>query len=94
MTPEIIIQFLPLGIGGLIAGLVINWKREDDKKHKEELVDLLANYDKHISRLDTRDERMLLILQANTDALRALQAAITLLVDVDKLEQRLGKRGQ
>lgn len=90
-------QFLPLGIGGVLAAITANWKHEDDKKHAEDLKTLTARHDEEmksiIMRMENRDERMLTILQGNTEALRSLQSAIQILIDVDKLEERLSKHG-
>lgn len=90
---EVLSQFFPLGIGGILAIIVVHWKREDDKRYAESLRELITRHDQHITRLEARDERMLEIIQRHTDVLSGLQSAISLLVDVDKLETRITRRG-
>ncbi|MBN1286162.1 MAG: hypothetical protein JXB47_12260 [Anaerolineae bacterium] len=59
-------QIASLGLGAVIAVIVLNWKRDDDRKYAEALKTLGAEGDR---RLDL----MLDAFRANTEALNGLR---------------------
>lgn len=85
MDLELIKTLAELGVSVLIAGLVLIWKRADDKEHRAELVKLTE-------RTEAREAKLLELAVATTDALRALESTVAQLVQLDRLEERL-RRG-
>jgi hypothetical protein len=45
-------QMLSLGVGGIIAGLVLWWKRQDDQEHKEDIKKLNSEFKDTIKELN------------------------------------------
>lgn len=92
MDPQLIALVMPLGVGGVIAIIVIMWKRSDDKIHAEALESLNRKYAEDVAsmvaRLEARDDRMLSIVTANTEVLRGLMSAVAVLSDLSKLESK------
>lgn len=82
MDPELIKVFASMGVGGVLALVVMRWKRDDDVKYTASLLEVNK-------RMETRDERMLLIIEANTIALRGLQSAVESVASIKKIEERL-----
>jgi len=70
-----------LGIGGVIAALVLYWKRVDDKAYSESLKEIIA-------RMEKREADYLVAMQADTSAKLELASAIRELKFVDRLEKR------
>jgi hypothetical protein len=65
-----------LGVGGLLAAIVMNWKRQDDLRYGVELKGL--------------NERMLVVVDGNTKAMLCMTAAVEALCSLQKMEERLG----
>ena len=79
---EIITQLASLGLGAVIAGMVLVWKRADDKRYSDSLL-LLSTAQ------EVREERLLKILDVNTAALTAIQLTVESLVSKVDLERRI-----
>lgn len=73
---------LTLGIGGVIAALVLYWKRIDDKAYAESLKVLLG-------RAEERENRLITLLEATNKTQNDVARAIGDLRFVDRLEKRI-----
>ncbi len=86
-------ELISLGVGGIIAGLVLVWKRQDDVNHAKALAELSAAHIKALeimfARMEVRDKSSVEVIQANTTALVALQAAVAQLNALKQLNDRL-----
>ena len=76
MGESLLNSLIGLGVGGVLAGLVLQWKRQDDQRYQEEL--------------RTLTERMLMALDANTKAMQGMTSAVEALCSLQKMEERLG----
>ena len=84
-------QLATLGLGGIVAGLVLIWKRSDDTarlKEKEEHAHEIAAM---FARLELRDKMSMEIVQANTAALVALQTTVAQLGALKELNDRIAE---
>lgn len=68
-------DFLSFGIGGVLAGILLYWKRLDDQRHAEEL--------------KTLAERSLEAIDKVTDALNAQRDALTGMTALNDIEERI-----
>jgi|SRR3990172_11977160 len=82
MESQLLGSLASLGVGGLIAALVLIWKRADDKAHAKILETMFA-------RMEQRDKSALEIIQGNTTAVTTLQATVAGLSALTKLNERL-----
>ncbi len=82
-----------LGIGGLIAIVTLMWKRADDAAHREEMKRLHSEHEgelKHIVDASSRrEDRIIELVKANTDALKGLQIAIETMTRLTELERKI-----
>lgn len=80
-------QLLSLGIGGIIAALVLWWKRQDDKEHKEELTkhkqEILRITEKHqesvakiVESGSKREDRMIEALHTTSEAVKEFSVIV------------------
>ena len=80
-------QLFSLGVGGVVAALVLWWKRQDDKEHKEEMAkqhelhraDLLAHKEEMkvlLEKSDKREERLANAFDAFSSTLKDLTAVV------------------
>jgi hypothetical protein len=65
MTTEQFTQLFSLGIGGVIAAVVLYWKRDDDKSHKAALI-------AHAAELSKINTTLIKVITANTRAINTL----------------------
>ena len=86
MEIDFIQQVADYGLAAVVFVIVILWKRADDVRRERETASIMAA-------LSEREDRLLKIVQDNTAALNALQAAIAQLATMDRLEDRLGRSG-
>ncbi len=63
LEPQTLIS---LGVGGILALILLYWKRVDDLAHAKTLASIIA-------RMDNQTEKVLDVITANTAALVALQ---------------------
>ena len=82
MEIGLITQLSSLGLGAVIAVIVLLWKRGDDARYIKSLEDF-------VTRSETRDERMLKVIESTTLALQALQKTIETLTVMSHLEKRI-----
>lgn len=82
MDPELLKILVSTGVGGVLAGIVLWWKRLDDQKHAADLKTIME-------RRDRTDDRTLQIIDANTAALRSLQGAVENVASLRGIEERL-----
>ncbi len=79
-------QVASLGLGAVVAMIVLNWKRDDDRKYAESLQTLVAGGEK-------RFDLMLDAFRANTEALNGLRETLDRQQSTEKIldlvEQRL-----
>ncbi len=75
-------QLSSLGLGAVIAIIVLLWKRADDQAHRDELAAIIA-------RMEARDERMLAALESTALALQSLQETVESLSALNRLEERI-----
>lgn len=89
----LIAQLATLGVGGLIAAVVLVWKRQDDIKNDKTLAELNAAHIKAMevmfARMELRDKSSTEVIQANTAALVGLQASIAQLNALKQLIDRI-----
>jgi transposase len=82
-----------LGIGGLIAIVTLMWKRADDASHREEMKRLHGEHEEELKRViesaARREDRIIELVKANTDALKGLQIAIETMTRLTELEQKI-----
>ena len=78
MQLELINGVASLGLGAVLAVIVLMWKRTDDKRY--------------IERLEAREDRLIGIVDANTTAMRDLKHAIDGLATTASMEERLLER--
>lgn len=65
---DLLIKFLPsLGVGSVVAIIVLLWKRSDDKRFEKTICNLA--------------DKMLLVIQKNTEANTVLRESVDLLVE-------------
>ena len=69
MTPEQFAQLFSLGIGGIIAGVVLYWKRDDDKAWR-------TRETAHATELSKLNETLVKVLTNNTRALNTLSLIV------------------
>lgn len=82
MELSLISQLASLGLGAVIAGVVLIWKRNDDQKHQETLEDI-------IKRLEARDDRALKVIEITAATMQSLQKTIEAFAILDRLEERI-----
>jgi len=93
-----------LGVGGILAGIVIWWKRQDDEKH---LAEWRSREEQHRNELQAMNDRFITQWKAalegnrrerrdNTEALRGLIESVTALtntvekvIDAQNISERL-----
>lgn len=68
-APAAIGDWIGYGVGGGVALLVMQWKRQDDQAHNKTLEAFNVRYETHLT-------NMMEVTRANTAALVALQATI------------------
>lgn len=78
---QLISQFASLGLGGVIALVVLVWKREDEKRWGDIL-------QKMAERTESREARILQVIESFTTAIGGLQRTIDALVQTSKLDER------
>lgn len=71
-----------LGIGGIIAALVLYWKRIDDRAYADSLTKLIA-------RAEERENRLIALLEQTNKTQIDVARAIGDLRFVDRLEKRI-----
>lgn len=77
-----IAAFASLGVGGLVAYLMLHWKREDDKQYRENVRELA-------DRSMTLHERTLEAIVANTKAMNALIDTVNSVAALQEIKGRL-----
>ena len=84
MDPEVtlISDAIQLGIGGVVAVLVLLWKRADDRKHQEDMKSM-------IERAERREDQQTAVISANTAAVSSLNSIVNKMIDLDAIEKRL-----
>ena len=88
-----------LGVGGIIAMVVICWKRADDKMYVETIrqaadehtKDVKERDDMHISSLDRLATRQMDIMEDNTKVMQQVATAVERLCALSKMEERMMK---
>jgi hypothetical protein len=82
-----------LGVGGLVAVLVLIWKRLDDRDHKAELAKMAAEYAADLKANAARTESLLSrafdVIDNNTKALLALTGSIDKMDLLGRLDSRI-----
>jgi hypothetical protein len=78
-------QIASLGLGAVIAIIVLNWKRDDDRKHVEALQAFMAEGNR-------RFELMLDAFQANTEALNGLRETLEQGQRAERMIEQLERR--
>jgi hypothetical protein len=73
-----LVQISSLGLGAVLAIIVLNWKRGDDARYAEALKALVDEGNR-------RFDMMLEAFRANTEALSQLREAIEGMQDTDRL---------
>lgn len=90
---ETIQAFVGLGVGGMVAIVVLLWKRADDKAYADRLTNLIGDYKQQqleLSKQQQEREKLLLeFAQTSNSALKDLTTAIQSLQSMSKLEERL-----
>jgi hypothetical protein len=71
-TTSFIEKLVGYGIGGVIAALVLLWKRQDDQRYGETLTNI-------IERLEAREERVLVLVDGIN---RAQSSLLTFITDI------------
>lgn len=79
---EILTQLTSLGLGAVIAGIVLIWKRADDATNATALKEFIA-------RMEVRDDRALKAMEAVTIAIQSLQKTVESLAMLSRLEDRI-----
>jgi len=82
-------ELLSIGIGGVIAGIVLFWKRQDDLRHDKESEAHARALEVMFARMELRDKSSIEIVQANTIALVALQTAVAQLNTLKQLSDKI-----
>lgn len=93
------------GLGGVIAVLMLHWKRADDVSHREEIRALVSQMnlsdERHreelgavLNRMEARDERLLEVIGANTQVLVTLQRSVEVAASLTRIEQRMVAMGE
>lgn len=77
MGPEELKLLASMGVGGVLAYVVMKWKREDDKTYQA-------------SQAATLD-KVLAVVTAVTEALKAVQIQVQTMLTVSKLEEEVRK---
>lgn len=73
------------GIGAVLAGIVLVWKRQDDERNALTLRELLEQSGQ-------REERLICVIQANTTAMQQLQAAVDRITTITGLREFIEER--
>uniref|UniRef100_A0A6H1ZEL8 Uncharacterized protein n=1 Tax=viral metagenome TaxID=1070528 RepID=A0A6H1ZEL8_9ZZZZ len=82
MEISLLTQIASLGLGAVIAVIVLIWKRTDDQAHAKALEIIIL-------RMDAQSERILKVMEATTIALQSLQRVVESLEMLSKLEERI-----
>lgn len=82
MEQTLMNNLLTLGIGGLIAALVLFWKREDDKRYAGEMKGMAERFEK-LSQEAAAGQR------EQTAAMQKMALAVEKLCIIDTLEKRM-----
>jgi hypothetical protein len=85
MELDLLTQLSSLGVGAIVAGIVLIWKRADDQRFAGTQAQFLAESER-------RFDQMLDAFRSNTDALRALQETLSRLETIDHMVTRLERR--
>lgn len=80
---------LSLGPGFVMAFILLYMQREAEKRHRDELLALIAELREEKKRGDEKDTRNLSLIEQNTAALRVLEQAINSLGVLSKIDERL-----
>ncbi len=85
-------QLLSLGVGGVVAAIVLWWKRQDDKEHKEEMLRIQKQNEQALKEIIGRiQEREDLMIKAIENSTRAI-SEITSRREIDDYLQRIYER--
>lgn len=93
MEQTIMQSLLTLGVGGILAALVLMWKREDDKRYATDVKVLSERYAAETKAMAERFEKLsvesLASQRDQTTALQKMAMAVEKLCLIDALEKRL-----
>lgn len=95
MEQTLMQNLLTLGIGGVIAALVLMWKREDDKRYAEDVKVISERYATEMKAMAERFEKLAQESAAGqkdqTAALQRMAVAVEKLCIIDTLEKRMNE---
>jgi len=75
METSLLELFVSMGVGGVLAGVVLLWKRSDDQRYQKAT--------------EQREDRLLTALAANTTAMQKVTSAIEALCTLQHVEERI-----
>lgn len=75
-------ELASLGLGAVLAGIVLYWKRIDDQRYADRL-------ERMWDRRDEQQERLLTIIRQNSIAIEAMTNTISALASFDRLSTQL-----
>jgi hypothetical protein len=81
---ELINSVSSLGLGAVIAVIVLYWKRQDDEKHALQLANLVESYEK-------RGEKVLDIIKEQTLTIFQLEKTVQNILTLDKIQDKIEK---
>jgi hypothetical protein len=85
MELDLLAQLSSFGIGAVVAGIVLMWKRADDQR-------FAGTQTRFITESERRFDQMLQAFKENTDALKSLQTTLGRLEAIDHVATRLERR--
>uniref|UniRef100_A0A6H1ZBE6 Holin n=1 Tax=viral metagenome TaxID=1070528 RepID=A0A6H1ZBE6_9ZZZZ len=82
MELTLLSQIASLGLGAVIAVIVLIWKRGDDATHRKEIIAI-------IERMEVRDDQIIKLVETTTAAMVTLQIHVIKLAEALDLSKRL-----
>ena len=86
-------QVASLGLGAVIAVIILVWKRQDDREHRQQIVDLFSKHDSQVLSLTLRVEQLagqvVMVVQANAEALTSFTAQLDAIASMRDIQKQL-----
>lgn len=93
---SILDRIINLGLGAVLAVIVVAWKRTDDAAHAKLLAEMEARHTEDLERLltqrDGRDSQLVGAIDKMTGAVHGLHNMVEQLANIDRLEDRLRRQ--